>query len=244
MAESLFPGKHTRSLRLTTRNITNCHIKAIPVSKITNGLVVELIRFQKLRKQPLRMILKWLELLFGNNWPENVPAELTLLKSLSVLYQKHRKLVISRNLEKLNSFCSSPYCIPKTKQPKAPHIRDSVHCNSKRHSLLRHQEHQAYQQTIRDLADELHSALHDAELLRSKVKTAEKILGHTNVRNIRKRERRRDAVISTQKKHITRLSAENKVLKATARKHAQRHDRQIKALKDKLLHQKSTTQKK
>ena len=99
MAVSLFPGKHTQALRLTTRNITNCHIKAIPVGKITNDLVVELIRFQKLRKQPLRMTLKWLELFFGKYWPENVPAELTLLKSLSVLYQKHRKLVISRNLE-------------------------------------------------------------------------------------------------------------------------------------------------
>ena len=240
MAVSLFPGKHTQALRLTTRNITNCHIKAIPVSKITNGLVVELIRFQKSRKQPLRMILKWLELLFGKHWPENVPAELTLLKSLSVLYQKHRKLVISRNLEKLNSFCLSPYCIPKTKQPKAPHISDRVRYSSKRHSLLRRQEHQAYRRTIRDLADELHSALHNAELLRS----AAKRLGHTNVRNIRKRERRKNAIISTQKKHITRLSAENKVLRTTARKHSQQHDRQIKALKDELIHQKSTTQKK
>ena len=124
------------------------------------------------------MTLKWLELLFGKHWPENVPTELTLLKSLSVLYQKHRKLVISQNLEKLNIFCLSPYCIPKTKQPKAPHIPDRVHYSSKRHLLLRHQKHQAYRRTIRDLADTLHSALHDAELLRSKVKTAEKILGH------------------------------------------------------------------
>ena len=156
-----------------------------------------------------------------------VPAVLTLLKSLSVLYQKHRKLVISRNLEKLNSFCLSPYYIPKTKQPKAPYIPDRVHYSSKRHSLLQHQEHQAYRRTIRDLADELHSALHNAELLRSKVKTAENILGHTNVQNIHKRESRKNAIISTQKKHITRLSAENKVLRATARKRSQQHDRQM-----------------
>lgn len=109
-----YPGKYCQILKITSKNLIRNHIQKIPIKQITNGLLVELIRYQNRQKMPAKTLLKWLELLYGQNWPKYPPAELTLLKSLSTLYQKHRRLVIHRNSEKLNDFCLSIYCLPKS----------------------------------------------------------------------------------------------------------------------------------
>ena len=40
--------------KLTSRRVLNCSIKSIPVSQITNCLVVELIRFSKVKRLQLK----------------------------------------------------------------------------------------------------------------------------------------------------------------------------------------------
>ena len=61
--------------------------QGVPTKKIINGLIVELIRHQRLKKPPTKTLVKWIELLYGTNWPTNPPAELTLIKSLNVIHQ-------------------------------------------------------------------------------------------------------------------------------------------------------------
>ena len=130
--------------------------------------------------------MKWIELLYGENWPQNPPAELTLMKSLNVLYQKHRKIVIHRNTEVLNEFNCSTYCLPESIAGKVPvqpiSTQGSMFKKTKRHSLLHQQQLHAYEQTTRELAAELYSTQHSSVLLRAKMRTLEEKFGHTNTR--------------------------------------------------------------
>ena len=58
----------------------------------TNGLIIELMRFATCQKLPMMVVLKWLKLLSGKNWPKSPPAELTSMKALSDLRQKYPSL--------------------------------------------------------------------------------------------------------------------------------------------------------
>lgn len=210
------------------------------MEQITNGLLVELIRYQKSQKKPTRTVLKWLELLYGRNWPQHPPAELTVLKSLSVLYQKHRQLVIHRNSEKLNEFCLSTYGLPSVQRIVT---QESVFKKTKRRSLFRRQQFQVYENTTRELAQELLQTQHANSLLEVRVKTLEEKIGHFNTRNIHKRERRRAAMLARQKKQIVELQEEAKRLKATVRKEQLHHERQAKLANDRLCKQKKAALK-
>lgn len=198
------PGKTCATLSITSENLANCNVREVPAKEITNGLIFELIRYQKLLKKPTKTLLKWLELLYGENWPQHPPAELTLTKSLNVLYQKHRKLVIQRNTEVLNEFCCSTYCLPnpltRKVQVQPISIQGPVFKKDKRRSLFRQQQCQAYKHTARELAAELHSAQYSSDVLKSKVRILEEKMGHTTTRNIHKRERRKEAALASQKK--------------------------------------------
>lgn len=88
-------------------------------------------------------------------WKEltkKTPAELTLIKSLNVLYQKHRKVVLQKNTQVLNEFSCATHCLPVPKvnvQPKLaqrPKVR-----KTKRQSLLHRQQLHAYEQTTKEL---------------------------------------------------------------------------------------------
>lgn len=188
-----YPGKYCQILKITSRNLFKNHIQEVPMKRITNGLLVELIRHQKLQKMPAKTLLKWLELLYGRNWPQYPPAELTLLKSLFVLYQKHRRLVIHRDSEKLNEFCLSTYCLPKPMKVPVEQTatQESAFKKTKRRSLFCHQQYQTYQNIIRELARELHSTQQGAMLLEARVRTLESRVqrGHMSTRNIHKREK-------------------------------------------------------
>ena len=76
-----YPGNYSKALRISSSNVLKGNLKAIPVEKITNGLVVELVTLGKLQRQPWDAILKWLEQLHGKNWPQIQPLKLTLVKT-------------------------------------------------------------------------------------------------------------------------------------------------------------------
>jgi hypothetical protein len=84
-----YPGELCHALRISSKNLLNNNLKPLSRSAITNGLIVELMRFATCQKLPMMVVLRWLELLFGKNWPKNPPAELTLMKALSDLRQKY-----------------------------------------------------------------------------------------------------------------------------------------------------------
>ena len=201
-----YPGKYCQILKITSKNLIRNHIQKIPIKQITNGLLVELIRYQNRQKMPAKTLLKWLELLYGQNWPKYPPAELTLLKSLSTLYQKHRRLVIHRNSEKLNDFCLSIYCLPKSMKVPVERIatQESAFKKTKRRSLFRRHQYQMFQIIIRELAKELHSSQQDTMLLEARVKTLESRMqrGHMTTRNIHKREKQKMAILARQRSKL------------------------------------------
>ena len=139
----------------------------------------------KVQKPPTKTLVKWIELLYEKNWPTNPPAELTLIKSLNVLHQKHRKAVLEKNTQVLNEFSCSTYCLPVPKvhvQPKLtqrPKVR-----NNKRQSLLHRQQLHAYERTTKELAAELHATQDSFGIPKAMVKALEKKAGHTITRNI------------------------------------------------------------
>ena len=217
-----YPGKYCQILKITSKNLIRNHVQKIPIKQITNGLLVELIRYQNRQKMPPKTLLKWLELLYGQNWSKYPPAELTLLKSLSTLYQKHRRLVIHRNSEKLNDFCLSIYCLPKSMKVPVERIatQESAFKKTKRRSLFRRHQYQMFQIIIRELAKELHSSQQDTMLLEARVKTLESRMqrGHMTTRNIHKREKRKMAILARQKKQIVAFANETEKLKAALKK--------------------------
>ena len=75
----------------------------------------------------------------GKNWPSDQPAELTLIKTLTVTYQKHRSLILKRNLDNLQKFVAAKFCLPVPKiklehehehklKQKSVEKRDTANC--------------------------------------------------------------------------------------------------------------------
>ena len=199
------PGKDCKALNITFEELASCSLQGIPTKKIINGLIVELIRHQRLKKPLTKTLVKWTELLYRKNWPTNPPAELTLIKSLNVLHQKHRKVVLQKHTQVLNEFSCSTYCLPVPKvhvQPKLtqrPKVR-----KTKRQSLLHRQQLHAYEQTTKELAAELHATQDSFGIPKAKVKALEKKAGHTITRNIHKREKRKEATLLHRKCYLIR----------------------------------------
>ena len=80
-----YPGELCQALRISSKNLLNNNLKVLSRSAITNGLMIELMRFATCQKLPMMVVLRWLKLLSGKNWPKSPPAELTLRKALSNL---------------------------------------------------------------------------------------------------------------------------------------------------------------
>ena len=111
MAEH-YPYILIQEQKLTSRRVLNCSIKSIPVSQIINGLVVELIRFSKVKRLQLKTVLSWLRKLYGKNWPKVPPADLTIITTLTVLFQKHRRLTVQHKEDERTVFMNAQYVLP------------------------------------------------------------------------------------------------------------------------------------
>ena len=98
--------------KLTSRRVLNCSIKSTPVSQITNGLVVELIRFSKVKRLQLKTVFSWLRKLYGKNWPKAPPADLTIITTLTVLFQKHHRLTVQHKKDEQTVFMNAQYVLP------------------------------------------------------------------------------------------------------------------------------------
>ena len=85
-----YPGQLCQSLRISSKNLLKNNLKPLSWSAII--LIIELMRFASCQKLPMMVVLKWLELLSGKNWPKSPPAELTSMKALSDLHQKYPSL--------------------------------------------------------------------------------------------------------------------------------------------------------
>ena len=90
-----YPEELCQALRISSKKLLN-NLEALSRSAITNGLMIELMRFATCQKLPMMVVLRWLKLLSGKNWPRSPPAELTLRKALSNLRQKYRQLTLRR----------------------------------------------------------------------------------------------------------------------------------------------------
>ena len=112
MEMAWYPGELCRVLRISSKNLLNYNLKLVSRCSITNGLMIELMRFATCQKQPMKAVLKWLELLRGKNWPKNPPAELTLMKALSDIHRKYRCLTLRRKEQNLTELCNLVFEFP------------------------------------------------------------------------------------------------------------------------------------
>ena len=76
--ESKYPGKFCQGVK--EKLLSSHPLLTVKQNKITNGLVVELVRLRNARRLPWKMAVLWLKQLCGRNWPTNEPSELTLIK--------------------------------------------------------------------------------------------------------------------------------------------------------------------
>ena len=186
-------------------------MKAVPVEKITNGLVVELVTLGKLQRQPWDAILKWLERLHGKNWPQIQPLKLTLVKRLTDLHQKHRKFVLAKNPKRLDEFSATTFNLPRCQKQslKLPNHKRKL----RRRSLIHRTQYEIYRKVTKCLSTELHSTIEDVNSLQARVYTLEKKVAHLNTRNTHKREQRKQTVVEKQSKRLAFLEEENSTLK-------------------------------
>ena len=115
--------------------------------------MLELMRFATCQKLPLKFVLKWLELLCGNNWPKNPPAELTLMKAFSDLRQKYRRLTLRRKEQDLTELCNSCFEFPTSRTTK---LKNSQMLKRvRRRSFYYQQKSQMYYKVANELSKEL-----------------------------------------------------------------------------------------
>ena len=80
------------------KNIILLNYNPTPVSRcsITNGLMIELIRFATCQKRPMKAVLKRLKLLCGKNWPKYPPKNDILVYQEKAVQEKEQALAKKR----------------------------------------------------------------------------------------------------------------------------------------------------
>ena len=209
---SKYPGQFCQAVKLSYERLLGSKpLLEIKEDKITNGLILELVRLRNTRRLPWKVIIAWVVQLYGRNWPTNEPAELTLIKTFTTVYQKHRTLMLKRNSDNIEHFCDSQFCVP------VPRDQCSIELEQeelpmkqiKRQSLLRREDIQALRMTVTDLCTELKENNKEACVLRHNLSSLQK---RVNLRNVRKREKRKTKRLLRQKEGIRTLTAENEEL--------------------------------
>ena len=111
-------GELCRGLRISSSNFLKNNLKLVSRRNITNGLLIELMRFSTCQNLSMKIVWKWLELLCGKHWPKNPPAELTWMKALHGIRQKYRRLTLRRRKDDLTEFCDSRFEFPTSRMPE------------------------------------------------------------------------------------------------------------------------------
>ena len=183
------------------------------MDKITNGLVVELVRLRKAKRLPWKSMIEWIIQLYGRCWPTELqPAELTLIKTFSAVSGKHRNLVLKRNSEKtMNSQFNVP--VPQHQDQHSSVSSWQSQKPAKRQSIIGKEYCQEFRSAIADLCDELRKTNMEVLILKKKCS----LLQSRNIRNIHKREKRKVKRLKKQGEVIAKLAAENKQLLFTMR---------------------------
>ena len=150
-----YPGELCQALRISSKNVLNNSLKPVSRCKITNGLMVELMCFAACQKLPMKIVLRWLELLCGKHWPKNPPAELSLMKALSDLRQKDHHLTLRRNEQDLLQLWNSHFEFPTSRTVKPKNSRKLK--RSRRRSIYYEQKSQIYHKVANELSKELYS---------------------------------------------------------------------------------------
>ena len=103
---SKYPGRFCQEVKLSCEKLLGSQpLLQVKADKITNGLVLELVRLRKAKRLPWESMIGWIIQLYGRCWPtEPQPAELTLIKTFSAVSGKHRNLVLKQNSEKTQQF--------------------------------------------------------------------------------------------------------------------------------------------
>ena len=158
-----YPGELCRGLRISSSNLTTSNR-----CNITNGLLIELMRFSTCQNLPMKIVLKWLELLCGKHWP---PAELTWMKALHGIRQKYRRLTLCRRKDDLTEFCDSRFEFPTSR-------KSQKFKKARRRSIYYEQKSVTYRKVANDLSGELHSAKLKVDALQAQVSVLEKKVGH------------------------------------------------------------------
>ena len=90
-------------------------IKQLPEVQITNGLILELLRFKDQHSQcTFKVLYLWVRDLYGKAWPsESPPTSKAITKSIRRLMEVYQKLKKSCESTKVAEFLQQEYILPK-----------------------------------------------------------------------------------------------------------------------------------
>ena len=219
--------------KISLGKLLSCRLGSIPASAITNGLVVDLIRLSKVKRLQWKIVILWLEQLYGRKWPNPPPANLTITKTLITLFKKHRSLTIQHKLDEHANYMDTLFVLPSTKVSVAGKITKQI-SRPKRRSIIRREEFKAYNTALRGMGSELKSAVVEVDHLYNKIKSLQQ-----KFQNIRKQSIRKEKSLELQKKRVVQLKADRKqIIKVW-----KRNVKEIKKAKDRMANQMETFKK-
>ena len=176
--------------KITLEKLLSCKLKPIPTSSIINGLVIDLIRVNKVKYLQWKVIF-WLKQLYGHKWPNNSPADLTIIKTLITPFRKHRNLTVQCKQDEHTNYMNTLFQLPSTKLLTNRRIRKKP----RQRSALRKEELKAYNTALKDMGSALKSAGAEANHLHKKIKSF-----HQKFKNFQKRNKRKEITLHFKRK--------------------------------------------
>ena len=128
--------------------------------------MIDLIRVSKVKYLQWKVIF-WLKQLYCHKWPNNSPADLTIIKTLITLFRKHRNLTVQCKQDEHTNYMNTLFQLPSTKLLTNRRIRK----RPRRRSALRKEELKAYNTALKDMGSALKSAGAEASHLHKKIKS-------------------------------------------------------------------------
>ena len=144
--------------------------------------MIVLIRVSKVKHLQWKVVIFWLKQLYGHKWPNNSPADLTIIKTLITLFKKHRNLTVQCKQDEHTNYMNTLFQLPSTKLLTNGRIRK----RRRRRSALRKEELKAYNTALKDMGSALKSAVAEANHLHKKIKSFQQKFKNFQKRNKRK----------------------------------------------------------
>ena len=153
--------------------------------------MIDLIGVSNVKHLQWKVVIFWLKQLYGHKWPNNSPADLTIIKTLITLFRKHRNLIVQRKQDEHTNYMNTLFQLPTTKLSTNGRIRK----RPRRTSPLRKEELKTHNTALKDMGSALKSAVAEANHLHKNIKPFQQ-----KFKNFQKRNKRKEITLHFKRK--------------------------------------------